>query len=150
MPSYFPGLSSREELKERFKQESKVGMVFKAFSKDAQKEKYFVVAGISEDQILVGHVLINSKINKNFAPTPELETLHIPIYARDYTFLHHDSYIDCRKLRDMDFVRIEDMFIKNKGKYKGHLNQGTIKALVFTIQNAPTIKPKQKKKYGYK
>ena len=149
MSSDFPDQPSREELKERFKQESKVGMVFKSFSKVAGKEKYFVVVGVSGDQLLVGHVLINSRINKNFSSTPELETLHIPIYARDYAFLHHDSYIDCRRLHDMDFLRIEDMYIKNKGKYKGCLNDEHICILKHTITNSKTIKPKQKKKYGY-
>ncbi|MBA3012349.1 MAG: hypothetical protein FP812_19265 [Desulfobacula sp.] len=126
----------------------KIGMVFRSFSKVAQKEKFYVVAGISEDSILVGHVLINSKSYKQYAPTPEIETLHIPIYEIDYDFLHHDSYIDCRKLHDMDYIRIEDMFVKDKGKYKGMLTDEDIEALKYTIQNATTIKPKQKKKYG--
>lgn len=124
-------------------------MIFKAFSKMAEKEKYFVVAGVSGDQLLVGHVLINSKININFSPTSELQSLHIPIYACDYSFLRHDSYIDCRQLIDLDYVRIENMYIKNKGKYYGHLNANHIQALQYSIQHSKTIKPKQKKRYGY-
>lgn len=128
----------------------KIGMVFRSFSKVAQKNKFYVIAGVSQDSILVGHVLINSRINRHYAPTPELQALHIPLFAVDYDFLSHDSYIDCRQLHDMDFVRIEEMFIKNKGKYKGTLNKKHIEALRYSIQNSPTIKPKQKKKYGYK
>lgn len=150
MPPYSLGQQSKEDRKKTFENLPKKGMVFRSFSKIAHKEKFFVVVGVSKDSVLVGHLLINTKINHNCNFTPEIENLHMPIYARDYDFLHHDSYIDCRQLHDIDYIRIEEMYVKNKGKYKGDLTKENIEALKYIVKEASTISPKQKKKYGYK
>lgn len=136
---------SKEDRKKQFVDLSKVGLVFRSYSKIVEKEKFYVVIGVSEDSVLIGHVLINTRINRNYAPTPELQTLHMPIYATDYDFLDHDFYIDCTKNFDLKYERVEDMYSKNSGQYKGSLNPNQIKFLKHLIKNYPTIENKLKK-----
>ncbi len=141
---------SEDQKKILFKSQNKAGFIFHAYSEDARKNKFLIIVGQTEDALLIGHVLINSLINENYAPTPELQTLHMPIYAKDYDFLSHDSYIDCSRLYDIEYNKIETIYITPSGGYKGVLTQNDISSLKYMIKNSPTIEKKTKGKYGYK
>ncbi len=56
-------------------------------------QKFYVIAGISEDRVLVCSVLINSSINP--FRRQHLLQLQIEITPDDYDFLDHVSYINC-------------------------------------------------------
>ena len=53
MPPYFPGKPSKASLEKRFESISKIGMVFRSYSKVADKEKFYVIIGVSFDSVLV-------------------------------------------------------------------------------------------------
>ena len=58
--------------------------------------KFFVVLGFDEQGNIYGGILFNSKINQNL-PTL-IKEYHMPILAKDYPFLTHDSFLNCTKI----------------------------------------------------
>ena len=72
---------------------------------DTGRTKYFVVLGIDNEMVVVGTVLINSRINPGLfliiGPYQHL------INNRDYPFLSKpESYIDCYNIKEINAVRI--------------------------------------------
>lgn len=57
--------------------------------------KFFVVAGVSNDRICVCSVVINSAINPFIMRRPHLLSRQVQILNERYSFLTHDSYVNC-------------------------------------------------------
>lgn len=57
--------------------------------------KFFVVAGVSDNRICVCSVIINSAINPFIMRRPHLLSRQVQIHNKDYTFLSHNSYVNC-------------------------------------------------------
>lgn len=57
--------------------------------------KFFVVAGVSNDRICVCSVVINSSINPFIMRRPHLLSRQVQILNEKYSFLSHDSYVNC-------------------------------------------------------
>ncbi|MEE1261152.1 MAG: hypothetical protein U0K66_13385 [Paludibacteraceae bacterium] len=71
------------------------GAVFLGHLDGVDHQKFYVIAGISEDMVLVCSVLINSSINPFILRRQHLLQLQIEITPDDYDFLDHVSYINC-------------------------------------------------------
>lgn len=71
------------------------GAVFLGDFDGVDHQKFYVIAGISEDRVLVCSVLINSSINPFILRRKHLLQLQIEITPDDYDFLDHVSYINC-------------------------------------------------------
>ncbi len=138
-----------EQKKKLFEQQKKEGLIFHVFSKIAGKNKFIVIVETSKDGFLMGHVLINSTINKKIARTIEHQNLHLKISSSDYPFLNQDSYINCQGLFDIPYTKIEAIFINKTTNYKGCLTAQDLGILQYMIKKSPTIINKQKKQYGY-
>ncbi|MEZ7710487.1 hypothetical protein [Prevotella pallens] len=67
---------------------------------DDGRNKYFVVLGSTDDNELIGFVLINSEINRKLPQ--EIQTLHYKITAQDYPFLKKDRYLCCSELKQIE------------------------------------------------
>lgn len=57
--------------------------------------KFFVVAGVGNDRICVCSVVINSAINPFIMRRPHLLSRQVQILNEKYSFLSHDSYVNC-------------------------------------------------------
>ena len=57
--------------------------------------KFFVVAGVSNDRICVCSVVIKSAINPFIMRRPHLLSRQVQILNERYSFLTHDSYVNC-------------------------------------------------------
>lgn len=57
--------------------------------------KFFVVAGVSNDRVCVCSVVINSVINPFIMRRPHLLSRQVLILNEKYSFLSHDSYVNC-------------------------------------------------------
>lgn len=57
--------------------------------------KFFVVVGVSDDRICVCSVVINSAINPFILRRPHLLSRQVQILNERYSFLSHDSYVNC-------------------------------------------------------
>lgn len=71
------------------------GAVFLGPMNGVDHNKFFIIAGISGDRILACSVLINSAINPFIMRRPHLLKLQVMIRPNEYSFLSHDSFINC-------------------------------------------------------
>lgn len=94
------------------------GAVFLGPWANIDHEKFLIVAGVSEDRVLVCSVLINSEINQYIQKRPRLLSCQVLLKGEDYDFLSHDSYANCAQP-----VRAKlEAFMVNEMKYCGLLN----------------------------
>ena len=68
----------------------KEGMLF--------RPKSFGVIGFDEQGNVYGGVVFDSDINRDYI-SPDFVDFFLPISCSKYSFLSHDSYIDCRKMK---------------------------------------------------
>jgi len=76
--------------------------------------KHFVVMGKSDDGSLFGCVIFDSSINREHV-SPGYEEFFIPVPKGKYSFIDHDSYIECLKLKPATVGKLR------KGKAEGKL-----------------------------
>ena len=95
------------------------GAVFLGPWADIDHEKFLIVAGVSEDHILVCTVMINSEINQYIQRRPRLLSCQVELKSDDYGFLSHDSYANCAQPIKANFV-VDNM------KYCGILNEADL------------------------
>lgn len=62
------------------------------------RPKYFVVVGFDNQGNIYGGVVFDSDINRNYI-SHDFEDFFLPIPKAKYSFLTHDSYIDCRRMK---------------------------------------------------
>lgn len=88
--------------------------------------KHFVVMGIADDGNLMGCVVFDSNINREHLE-PGYEDFYIPINKGKYSFIDHDSYLECMKLKPATLTNIRH------GKAEGRLSDDDLqKALKLT------------------
>lgn len=81
-------------------------------------EKFLIVAGVSDDKLLVCSVMINSVINPYIQKRPRMLSCQVLLKGSDYEFLDHDSYANCAQPIRAKF----DLFMEDQRKYCGLLN----------------------------
>ena len=141
-----------EEFKAEFASRNiEIGTVLRLTVKDTSppKIKRFIVVGKTLDGLSLASVYINSEINKKVNWCVEMQNLQIPTNHEENEFLDKDSYIDCSKLIPRDSLEISEVIKENPASVIGKLKKEDLDYLVETIRNAPTIKGKHKKKYGF-
>lgn len=88
--------------------------------------KHFAVMGIADDGSLMGCVVFDSEMNHEHIE-PSNEEFYIPISKGKYTFIKHDSYLECMKLKPATLYNIRH------GKAEGRLKDDDLqKALELT------------------
>lgn len=78
--------------------------------------KHFVVMGKAADGSIYGCAVFDSKINRDYI-SPGDEEFFIPISKGKYSFIDHDSYLECLKLKPATAEKLLN------GKLEGHLIQ---------------------------
>ena len=95
------------------------GAVFIGPWEGVDHEKFLIVAGVSDDRILVCSVMINSEINPYIQKRPRMLFCQVLLKTDDYDFLSHDSYANCAQPIRAKY----EMFMEDKRKYCGILNE---------------------------
>ena len=137
--------------REQFAKDNLVpGSVIRCFVNDVTppKEKYFVIIGTTSDKVLVGSIYINSVINPNRFNTAYLKSLHLPVLQADYSFLDHDSYIDCSEIYPKEYSIIAQQIKEDNGLVKGNLTPSDLNKVLSVIKGAATISTTVKKQFG--
>ena len=78
--------------------------------------KHFAVLGKTEDGSLLGCVVFDSMINRDYV-SPGDEDFYIPIKQSRYSFIDHDSYLECLKLKPATAEKLL------AGKFEGKLRE---------------------------
>lgn len=88
--------------------------------------KHFVVMGISDDGSLMGCVVFDSEKNREHIE-PGYDEFFIPISQGKYSFIDHDSFLECLRLKPATLSNIRH------GKAEGRLTEDDLqKALELT------------------
>jgi hypothetical protein len=103
--------------------------------KPIPKDKFVVVAHV--DTSWCYGFFINSRINRFISDNPKLLPCEVLIAATQYTFLTHDSFIDCR---DVYTFPLKDM-----NNNREMLNEQTIENVLKAVSVCPVLKPVHKK-----
>lgn len=96
---------------------------------DNSRNKYFIVLGIDHEGIVYGGVIINSKINPHIPMS--IKKYHVPIECSRYSFLDHDSFVDCSKLKTTTIEKF------GHWQFLGALLEEDVQLITATIQKSP-------------
>ena len=104
------------------------------------RDKYFVVLGIDEQGNVYGGIVFNSKINQNL---PQIvKDYHMPISAENYSFLTHDSFLNCSQLMQTSSTRIL------QGNKVGTIKAEDFDLILKTVRSYPNAVPLELKRFG--
>jgi hypothetical protein len=122
------------------------GSVFRLLAPETTppKIKRFILLAFDQKADSAAILFINTEIPRN----PHIKALQYPIKASEKTFISHDSFIDCSQLYERDLAPLRSAFIDDLKIYLGALSTQDLKALSALVQNAKTISPRLKRKYG--
>lgn len=98
------------------------GAVFLGPWDDIDHEKFLIVAGVSENRLLVCSVMINSDINSYIQKRPRMLSCQVLLKAEEYDFLSHDSYANCAQPIRAKF----EVFMEYERRYCGLLNESDL------------------------
>ena len=104
------------------------------------RNKIFVVLGFDEQGNVYGGILVNSKINQNL-PTA-IKDYHMPISAKVYPFLSHDSFLNCAEIFPATSTHLM------KGEKLGTINTTDFELIRSTVCSYPNAVPYKLKKFG--
>lgn len=96
--------------------------------------KHFVVMGKSDDGTLFGCVIFDSSINREYVG-PGDEEFFIPVPKGKYSFIDHDSYIECLKLKPATVAKLK------KGKAEGRLMPDDLSKALELVKLSPRNGP---------
>lgn len=112
---------------------------------DPPKDKYLLLlsSGVTPRSLLF---LINSRIHPYIQRHPDLLNCQVLLGASDYSFLSHDSFIDCSRVIDhFDCSAIRDQLVNDIGRIKGELHRDTRREIIQVVQVARTVSPHHKR-----
>lgn len=104
------------------------------------RKKFFVVLGFDEQGNVYGGILFNSKINQNLPVS--IKDYHMPISAKDYPFLLHDSFLNCTKIFSVTSTHLW------KGEKLGTINTTDFELICSTVCSYPDANPHKLKRFG--
>ncbi|WP_455762953.1 hypothetical protein [Prevotella disiens] len=104
------------------------------------RNKIFVVLGFDEQGNVYGGIVFNSKINQNL-PT-SIKDYHMPISAKVYPFLSHDSFLNCTKIFPATSTHLM------KGEKLGTINTADFELIRCTVCSYPNAVPRELKRFG--
>lgn len=130
---------SPEQRLEFFSRNFHAGQVFYLFCgfTTPPKDKYLLLACVNPLPLFL---VINSEINDFKLKRTHLRERQVLIKTEDYTFLNHDSYIDCTEAKDsLSQEEVERQVLTDSTRIKGNANLDTIKNVVDSINAARTV-----------
>lgn len=111
---------------------------------EASRIKYFVIIGIDGDRVVIGALLINSRINDRLFS--RIGPYQHRIEGAEYSFMTKgESYINCYEIKE-----IAARAIIVKAEYVGELRAEDLKSARTLVKTSPSIKPATLKKFHLK
>lgn len=123
------------------------GMVIRIYDPVADKEKWLLILGIEDGNVLTGVVRINTDINFNVNHSKELQDLQYPLSKKDNGFLKWDSHVDCSNLFDRKYDELLKHVTQNPEELKGTVTNRDFDLITGAVKESPTITPKKLKQF---
>jgi hypothetical protein len=115
--------------------------LFCDFTHPQPKNKYLVVMSVTPLLFFA----INSQVNNYIQQRPHLKACQIILRSSEYTFLGHDSYLDCSEV--IDSLRVDDIMnqlMSDTSRAVGALNLVQVQNIMSVIHPALSISRKHK------
>lgn len=96
---------------------------------DSSRNKFLIVLGFDSEGNAYGGVIINSNINQNIPQS--MKDWHMPIKCSKYSFLEHDSFVDCSKLKTVSIEKF------GKWQFLGVFSLDDVKLITATVKDSP-------------
>jgi hypothetical protein len=106
-------------------------------------EKFLIVAGVSDNKILVCSVMINSQINQYIMRRPKLLACQVELKCADYDFLSHDSFANCAQ----PIKAKTELFMVDDLKYCGLLKESDLSLVQQQIISSGSLTPEEIAKF---
>ena len=106
-------------------------------------EKFLIVAGVSDNKILVCSVMINSQINQYIMKRPKLLACQVELKCADYDFLSHDSFANCAQ----PIKAKTELFMVDDLKYCGLLKESDLSLVQQQIISSGSLTPEEIAKF---
>lgn len=106
-------------------------------------EKFLIVAGVSENKILVCSVMINSQINQYIMKRPKMLACQVELKCADYDFLSHDSFANCAQ----PIKAKTELFMVDDLKYCGLLKESDLSLVQQQIISSGSLTPEEIAKF---
>lgn len=111
---------------------------------DSGRNKYIIILGTSETEMLCGSVLINSEINKGLPQ--HIKDRHILIKAENYAFLKgKDRYVDCSSIKEISYSKFQKFFERS---FKGKMLENDMDIIISNVIDYENAQPKQLKRFS--
>ena len=123
------------------------GDVFRGKFDGIDHEKFFVIAGLSQDKIFICSVFINSNIPDFIFKKQELLNLQVHIKGNKYKFLQHDSFISCNTQLKLKFSDIYNWIDNKRCQYVGKLDNEDLNNIKTTLIQSGLLTQKEIKLY---
>ncbi|GAO28319.1 hypothetical protein [Geofilum rubicundum] len=147
-------LNNSEKRENQIKEALDIGRVFKMTLSieegvtpknpgETTRDKLFVVIGFDND-IIIGVLLINSKVNRNLPNS--LKDLQYPISAVDYDFLRHNSFVDCSSIKPIKIEKFKEQF-DWKNSFSP-IKKDDLELIIGAVKESPSVTPKILKRFG--
>lgn len=130
---------SPEQRLEFFNRSFYAGQVFYLYCSftTPPKDKYLLLACVNPRPLFL---VINSEINDFVMKRPHLRERQVLIKAEDYSFLIHDSYVDCTEAKDSLLKEdVERQVLIDTKRIKGAISPDTVAEVVNSINTSRTI-----------
>ena len=109
---------------------------------DDTRNKFFIILGFDSDGNIYGGVIINSSINANIPS--KLKFLHMPIKVSKYSFLEHDSFVDCSSLKTTPLSGF------SRWEFLGKMDKEDVTMIVGTLKTSPLVDIARLEDFGIK
>jgi hypothetical protein len=106
----------------------------------SSRNKFFIVLGFDADGVAYGGVIINSRINQQVSNS--IKDWHMPISCAKYSFLDHDSFVDCSTLKSVSLSTF------SKWEFLGEVLQEDVELIIETVKSSPNETPAHLKMFG--
>lgn len=107
---------------------------------DKYRNKYFVILGVDSNGNAFGGVIFNSNVNPK-APFQH-RLYHFPISGHSYSFLKHNSFIDCSTLMTVQVSALSTT------TFCGTLSEEHLDSVLTSVRECRTIPAFKLKRYG--
>jgi len=109
------------------------------------KPKFVVVLYVDRKYDVLLIFIVNSKIPPFIENDEHLKSGQVLLEQATYTFLDHDSFLNCTEVRDeLDMDAVLDHLLEVPGDYKGELKDAEKNEIVLFVKKAQTISEDEK------
>jgi hypothetical protein len=122
-----------------------VGNIFKKWDNSADHFKYHIIVGDISGSI--AFVYINTEA-RYFKLPQQLQGTQLPVSPDEFTFLDHDSFVDCSTVQELDKGEVNTYLQANPGHNCGCVQQSLMDNILRLVIYSKSVEIWKKEKYG--